>query len=243
MIDATRPTGRKTLALTLGAGLAVAALAGCGGSTTSTADSAKAAASSAAGAAQSAASGAASQAQDAASSAASAVSSATASPSSGFSFSIGGGDTLNTEKLQTAVQAEIVKVVPNATADVSCPTGVKAESGATFDCTATVNGQQATIKVTQKDADGNVNFESQQAFLFQDKAQTAVTNFVTQKVPGTWQTACDMPGSQGGVYVAAVGSTFTCQISGTTAEGASQSGTATVTVDDNQGNVSIKVNS
>ncbi len=229
----------KGAALVLGAGLAVTALAGCGGGSTSTADSAKAAASSAAGAVESAASGAASKASDAAS----AVSSATASQGSGFSFSIGGGDTLNTEKLQSAVQAEIVKVVPNATAEVSCPADVKAEAGATFDCTATVNGQQATIKVTQKDADGNVNFESQQAFLFQDQAQAAVTKFVTQQVPGTWQTTCTMPGSQGGVYVATPGSTFSCQITGTTAEGANQSGTATVTVDDNQGNVSIKVDS
>ena len=43
--------------------------------------------------------------------------------------------------------------------------------------------------------------------------------------------------------MATPGSTFSCQITGTTAEGANQSGTATVTVDDNQGNVSIKVDS
>lgn len=243
MTASRKTSATKTAALAmLGAGLTITALTGCGGSTSSTVDSATAAAASAASAAQGAASSAASQAQDAASNAASAVASATASQDSGFSFSIGGGDTLNSEKLQKAVEAEIVKVVPNSTAAVTCPGDVKAEAGATFNCTAVVNGQNATIVVTQKDADGNVNFESQQAFLFQDKAQTAVTNYITEKVPGTWSTTCEMPGAQGGVYVATPGGTFTCQVTGTTAAGEKQSGTATVTVDDNQGNVSIQVN-
>lgn len=240
MSDAGRIVGRSA-ALTVGAALAMTALAGCGSGSTSTAESAKAIASSAAGAAQDAASSAAAQAQDAASSAASAVASATASKGSGFSFSIGGGDTLNTEKLQTLVQEKITEVAPGATAAVTCPGDVKAEAGATFDCTAVVNGQDATIVVTQDDADGNVSYEAKQAFLLQDKAQEAVTTFVTQKVPGTWTTTCTMPGAQGGVYIATPGSTFTCQVSGTTAEGANQTGTATVTVDDNEGNVSIQV--
>ena len=40
---------------------------------------------------------------------------------------------------------------------VSCPTGIKAETGGTFDCTATLSdGSTVTLHITQKNADGEV---------------------------------------------------------------------------------------
>lgn len=42
---------------------------------------------------------------------------------------------------------------------VDCPTDVKAEAGATFDCTATLtSGDTLTMRVTQKDANGTVTW-------------------------------------------------------------------------------------
>jgi hypothetical protein len=210
-------------------GLSAAALAACGGSDSASTSSPSAAETSAA------------------ASPTAAASSPTASTSAsddgggaGFSFSFGSSD-IDSARLETAIQEEIEKSVTGATAEVSCPDDIKAEAGSTFDCTATVNGQQATIVVTQKDGDGNVSFESQQAFLFMDQAQDLVTNFVTENVPGTWTTTCNPPGAQGNIYVATPQTDFECQVTGTTAGGEQQSGTAIVTVDDNEGNVSVRV--
>ena len=169
------------------AGVSAAALAACGGSDSASTSSPSAAPTSAA------------ASPSAAASTPTASASATDDGSgAGFSFSFGSSD-IDSARLETAIQDEIEKSVTGATAEVSCPDDIKAEAGSTFDCTATVNGQQATIVVTQKDSDGNVSFESQQAFLFMDQAEDLVTNFVTENVPGTWTTACNPPGAQGNI--------------------------------------------
>lgn len=150
--------------------------------------------------------------------------------------------TLDAQKLNEEISKQVATLVPEGTqTSVNCPDGVKPEQGGTFTCTLTVNGQDAVIDVTQTDADGNVTFESQSAILFMDQAQDEITKEVTTQVPGTWSTTCNPPGSSEGIYLAPPGTTFDCDVTGTTDGGEQQSGTAVVTVDDNEGNISFEI--
>lgn len=74
-----------------------------------------------------------------------------------------------------------------------------------------------------------------------DQAQDEITKEVTAEVPGTWTTTCTPPGSSEGIYLAEPGTTFDCAVTGTTEAGEQQSGTAVVTVDDNEGNISFEI--
>lgn len=69
-----------------------------------------------------------------------------------------GVKTLDTAKLEDTISAEIAKEV-NGTVDVSCPDGVEAQAGHTFECTATADdGSAGQVRVTQIDDLGNVEF-------------------------------------------------------------------------------------
>ncbi|MDN5861186.1 MAG: DUF4333 domain-containing protein [Pseudonocardia sp.] len=60
-----------------------------------------------------------------------------------------------------AVAKEIVRVTVNEVAveptDVQCPSEVKFEQGATFTCSASLQGQPLTYSITQTDGDGGLN--------------------------------------------------------------------------------------
>ncbi|MCB0914247.1 MAG: DUF4333 domain-containing protein [Actinobacteria bacterium] len=149
---------------------------------------------------------------------------------------------LDSAKLQDQITQEVQAVVPEGTeVSVSCPSDIAISAGATSECTMNVAGQTAQVVVTQEDSEGNVVFESASAILFLDQAQDEITKEVTAQIPGNWTTTCAPPGSSSGIYVAPPGTTFDCVVSGTTAGGEQQEGTAVVTVDDNKGNISFSV--
>lgn len=159
----------------------------------------------------------------------------------GVSLAACGGSSLDSQKLQNTISAKINEVVPGATVTVSCPSDVKPQQGGTFQCTATVNGQQVNLVVTQNDDKGNVSYKSEQAFLSMEKAQTKISEQLAKQVPGDWTTTCDPQGATDGIYVAKPQTTFDCSVSGTSAEGAPQTGTVVVTVTDSDGNIDWKL--
>jgi hypothetical protein len=71
-----------------------------------------------------------------------------------------GEETLDQDDLQTTISDGLEKQVGTAPESVSCPDDVKVEQGGTFECTGTApNGEEFTIDVTQKDDEGNIEFE------------------------------------------------------------------------------------
>jgi hypothetical protein len=75
----------------------------------------------------------------------------------GCSFSTG-SDSLDTDKLEREV-VKGIKEQLNIDATVTCPDDVKAEAGDVFTCEArSSDGTTATVTVTQKDDDGNVDW-------------------------------------------------------------------------------------
>ena len=67
--------------------------------------------------------------------------------------------TLDTKGLETQIQQYLGGHGGPTMSQVSCPTGIKVQQGASFDCTATGDGSTWTIKVTQVNDRGDVNIE------------------------------------------------------------------------------------
>ena len=75
----------------------------------------------------------------------------------GCSFSAGG--TLDIDRLESEIATGIEQQT-GASVTVECPDEVKIEQGNTFDCAVTdEEGTSATVRVTQKDDEGNVEWE------------------------------------------------------------------------------------
>lgn len=74
------------------------------------------------------------------------------------SVSVGGGK-LDTAKLQNEISTEIQQQTGVTVDSVSCPEGIDAKQGTTFDCTATAGGDSVTVNVDVTDDDGNVHWK------------------------------------------------------------------------------------
>mgnify|MGYP003600226498 FL=1 len=148
---------------------------------------------------------------------------------------------LDTDKIQSELQSKLADSIPGSTASVTCPSDVELQQGATFDCTAILNGQQFNVEVTQTNDQGDVTYVSDSAFVSLEKVQDDISTELAAKVPGTWATECSPQGASGGVYVATLDSTFTCQVTGTSADGEQQAGQVEATVVDLGGGVSWRL--
>ena len=68
---------------------------------------------------------------------------------------------LDTDGLESTLESQLDTQYGTTGTTVSCPTGIRAEAGGTFDCTATLgDGTKLTIHVTQDDADGHVTWKA-----------------------------------------------------------------------------------
>jgi hypothetical protein len=68
--------------------------------------------------------------------------------------------TLDTDGLEGELKNQIEEQTGGAIASVDCPADVEVEAGATFECTAEEeSGATFTISVTQRDDQGNVDWE------------------------------------------------------------------------------------
>ena len=71
-----------------------------------------------------------------------------------------GDKKLNTGKLEGKIKDGIQKQAGVKIRTVECPGDVKVKKGDTFNCKATTrSGQTASVKVTQQDDEGNVNYQ------------------------------------------------------------------------------------
>jgi len=71
---------------------------------------------------------------------------------------------LDTKGLEPTLASQLDSQLGTTGTTVSCPTGIKAEAGGTFDCTATLkDGSTITLHVTQVNADGQVTWKAASA--------------------------------------------------------------------------------
>lgn len=67
--------------------------------------------------------------------------------------------TLDTQGLEEQIVALLEERGGPEVTEVTCPDDVEAEAGATFECTATGDGVEWVVQVTQTDDQGNVEIE------------------------------------------------------------------------------------
>lgn len=148
------------------------------------------------------------------------------------------GDTIDEVRAATAISEQISSQVGSGVeVAITCPPGQPLKTGGTFDCTGTVDGQPITVAVTQKDADGNITYESKESLVELAKAEKVIADDTTEKLETKVTATC--PGPNGATwFVGGPGSTFTCTIT----EGA-DTATVLVTVKDNEGSITWKVQS
>ena len=121
-----------------------------------------------------------------------------------------GNSTLDT----TAVEDEIVAVTEResgvAPTEVECPGDVTAEAGATFTCTAVLDGQPLSYTISQTDDEGNVRIESDTIFVVVSDVEGIVNEQVGAEAGVEVTTECDADGRS--VVVDPAGTTVPCTV-------------------------------
>jgi hypothetical protein len=147
-----------------------------------------------------------------------------------------GTKTLNSaeaERLISQATEEQSGVVPT---DVSCPTDIEAEAGATFSCSASLEGQPISFTVTQTDDDGNVDVSSDDTFVVVATVEASLTQQLGEAAGVDVVSICHVNGHS--VLVDGVGTPIPCTV--TNAEDATDSVEVTAIVDED-GAVSYEV--
>ena len=149
------------------------------------------------------------------------------------SISVGNARALDSTKLEKAIRKEVEAKLPIRIGTVSCPNEVKIAEGDVFACLVEIDNQQLEIEVTQTDDDGNVDFEAVEAVLDVGQATDFVEDYATKQAGRATSANC----GESRVLILEPGRTFMCNVTDGT-----NTGTATVTVKDVDGNVSVKLN-
>jgi hypothetical protein len=139
---------------------------------------------------------------------------------------------------KTLNSSEAERLISQATEDQSgvVPTDVEAEAGATFTCSALLEGQPISFTVTQTDDDGNVDVTSDDTFVDVATVEASLTQQLGDAAGVDVLSICHVNGHS--VLVDGVGTPIPCTV--TNAEDASDSVEVTATVDED-GTVSYEV--
>jgi len=147
-----------------------------------------------------------------------------------------GAKTLDT----AAVEREITRLTEDesgvAPSDVSCPADVEAASGSTFSCTASLEDQPISFRVTQTDDEGNVRIDGDNTFVDVATVEASLDEQLAEVAGVPVVSTCDAEGHT--VLVDGVGTPIPCTVSN--ADDASDSVEVTATVDES-GEVSYAV--
>lgn len=135
-------------------------------------------------------------------------------------FSVGNTG-LDIEKLTQTIQADVDEILPEGvTATVACPPDIPQAAGTNFTCTVMIGEQQLSVRVTQKDDEGNVDYKQEQAVLDLALLESELNTELDAQLTGSWQTSCEPVGTAR-AYVVAPGEDFECYATGETAQGQS----------------------
>jgi hypothetical protein len=146
-----------------------------------------------------------------------------------------GGKTLDRADAQrevTSLGEQLVGVAPEG---VRCPADVEVEAGATFSCTATVDGQDVSFTVTQKDDQGNVEVATDNTYYGIADIEDQVGSVVQEQTDIEVTATCDAGGRT--VLVDPDGEQLGCTVTNTADSSDTLDVTATVASD---GTVSVE---
>jgi cytoskeletal protein RodZ len=121
-----------------------------------------------------------------------------------------GSKTLDQGDAEQQVSAASEQLTGTAVADVSCPADVEVEQGGTFTCTATLEGQDISFTVTQKDDEGNVEITADNTFVPVSAVADEVNSQVEAEAGVELTTACD--GGERTVLVDPAGERIPCTV-------------------------------
>ena len=142
-------------------------------------------------------------------------------------------DSGKAEQLIAQATLEQAGVAPT---DVSCPSDIEAETGATFMCSAYLEGQPISFSVTQTDDEGNVDVESVNGFVDVATVEASLTEQLGAAAGVEVFSICHVDGHT--VLVDGVGTPIPCTV--TNAADPTDSVEVTATVDED-GEVSYEV--
>lgn len=118
--------------------------------------------------------------------------------------------------------------------EVDCPEGIELEAGDVFECTLEIEGETATIVVTQEDDEGNVTIEQAEAVLDVSTIVDEVASGILEQTGTEVTVDC----GDGTVLVQEPGDSFECDA---TAVDGSGTATVNVVVVDVEGNIEWEV--
>ena len=147
-----------------------------------------------------------------------------------------GTRTLNSAEAERLISQATEEQSGVAPTDVSCPSDIEAEAGATFTCSASLEGQPISFTVTQTDDDGNVDVTSDDTFVDVATVEASLTKQLGEAAGVDVVSICHVNGHS--VLVDGVGAPIPCTV--TNAEDPTDSVEVTATVDEN-GTVSYVV--
>jgi hypothetical protein len=142
-------------------------------------------------------------------------------------------DSAEAERLISQATQDQAGIAPT---DVSCPSDIEADAGATFNCSASLEGQPISFTVTQTDDDGNVAVASVNTFVDVATVEASLTEQLGEAAGVEVISTCHTGGHS--VLVDGVGTPIPCTVAN--AEDAADSVEVTATMDE-AGTVSYEV--
>jgi hypothetical protein len=142
-----------------------------------------------------------------------------------------GTKTLNTAEAEKQIGTITQKQIGTAPTDVQCPEDIAVQSGKTFTCTGTLDGQKVSYTVKETDDKGNVRIDADNKFVLLSKVEDAVATDVGDQAGVDATATCDGGGHT--ILVDGVGKPIDCTVTNTDDSTDTLDVTATVDADGN----------
>ena len=146
-----------------------------------------------------------------------------------------GSKTLDQSDAQKQVTSTAEGLIGVAPENVECPADIEVKTGGTFTCTGTVDGQDVSFTVTQKDEDGNVEIATDNSYAQVADVESEVASQAEDQIGVPVDVSCDAGGKT--VLVDPSDASLTCTI--TNQEDSTDTADVAVTVGED-GSVTIE---
>jgi hypothetical protein len=147
---------------------------------------------------------------------------------------LGPAHTLNDKSLDAQIAAQLRSRYPVSQVEVTCPSGVKEETGRKFSCSATLDGQKLILDGTVTSTGGKYSIQPAEAVVVSSQAGSSLQAEIAAQLHEPVSVTCSPPA----VRVVPPGGQFDC----TATLGATASRQVTVTVLDAAGHTRFSLN-
>jgi hypothetical protein len=114
---------------------------------------------------------------------------------------------LDTERTEARIADSLAARFDVEVGEVECPEEVEVDEGATFSCTASVDGGEVDVDVEQRDGDGALEVTPRQAVLVVDRVASDITDVLADRFS---RDDVEVTCAGGPVRVEEPGATFAC---------------------------------